>query len=96
MKDLGNVHYFLGVQVNHTSEDLFLHQSKYFLSLLQRFGLDGVKLVSTPLASGQQLSAQEGILLQNPTYRQMVGTLQYLILTRLDVAFVINFVFKFM
>ncbi|KAF5464385.1 hypothetical protein F2P56_014463, partial [Juglans regia] len=97
MKDLGNLHYFLGVQVTRTSEDLFLHQSRYLLSLLQRFGLDGVKPVSTPLASGQKFSAQEGILLENPTsYRQMVGTLQYLTLTRPDVAFAVNFVCQFM
>lgn len=67
MKDLGDLHYFLKVQVTHENDILTLTQSRYLISLLQRFGFDGAKPVSTPIASGIHLSAHERTPLDDPT-----------------------------
>jgi hypothetical protein len=52
MKDLGDVHYFLGLQITRTDTALTITQTRYLLSLLHKFGLAGIKPVATPIASG--------------------------------------------
>jgi histone deacetylase 1/2 len=52
MKDLGDVHYFLGLQITRTDTALTITQTRYLLSLLHKFGLAGPKPVATPIASG--------------------------------------------
>ena len=52
MKDLGDIHYFLGLQIHREESKITVTQTRYLLSLLQKFGLDGAKPVNTPLASG--------------------------------------------
>ncbi|KAL9259759.1 Retrovirus-related Pol polyprotein from transposon RE1-like protein [Drosera capensis] len=60
MKDLGDIHYFLGIQVTRTSTGLFLSQEKYILDLLRRFGLHTLKSTCSPLASRTSLSSTDG------------------------------------
>lgn len=82
MKDLGDLHYFLGVQAVRTSSTLFLSQHKYPLDLIRKFHLHTLKPVRTPLVSRTTLSLSDCELLTDPTeYRSMVGALQYLTLT---------------
>ncbi|CAJ2634510.1 unnamed protein product [Trifolium pratense] len=50
MKDLGNLHYFLGLEVHSTSKGIFLHQHKYAADLIYMAGLQLVNLVDTSLA----------------------------------------------
>ncbi|XP_041011285.1 uncharacterized mitochondrial protein AtMg00810-like [Juglans microcarpa x Juglans regia] len=67
------------------------------LSLLQKFGLDGAKPVSTPMASGMWLTANEEALLSDPIYYQrLVDSLQYLTLTRPDISSAVNNICQFM
>jgi hypothetical protein len=86
LKDLGPLHYFLGVEVHtHDRGGLLLHQRKYALDLLQRVGMTKCTPVSTPMASSNRLSASEGVLLSSDDstcYRSIVGGLQYLTMTR--------------
>ena len=56
MKDLGSLHYFLGVEVQHNSQGLFLSQTKYALDLLQRTDMIEAKPISTLFVVGQHLS----------------------------------------
>ncbi|CAH9080063.1 unnamed protein product [Cuscuta epithymum] len=56
MKDLGDLHYFLGVQAKRSDKGLFLSQHKYVCDLLSRFHLHTVKPVRTPLATRTSLS----------------------------------------
>ena len=74
MKDLGDIHYFLSLQIIcHAST---VTHTRYLLSLLQTFGLDGTKLVSTPLVWGPSMYAVDGAPLVNPfLYRCLVGSL---------------------
>ena len=97
MKDLGPLHYFLGIEAHHRSNGTLLSQVKYVDSLLRKFDLVKVKHVSTPLASKTLLSANDGEVLASPTlYRQMVGALQYVFMTRPDISFAVNLVSQFM
>lgn len=96
MKDLGLLHYFLGMEVTHHKQGLLLTQSKYIVQLLHDYGFDGAKPVSTPL-SGLRLSKADGELLSDPIeFRQLVGALQYLTMTRPDISYVVNSVCQFM
>ncbi|CAH9110232.1 unnamed protein product [Cuscuta epithymum] len=97
MKDLGDIHYFLGVQAKRTPQGLFLSQEKYISDLLRRFHLHTVKPVRTPLPLRITLSLTDGELLSDVTqYRSMVGALQYLTLTRPDITYVVHLVSQFM
>jgi len=97
MKDLGDVHYFLGLQITRTDTALTITQTRYLLSLLHKFGLAGAKPVATPIASGTNLSATNGTLLSDPMpFRQLVGSLQYLTLTRPDISYAVHHVCQYM
>lgn len=97
MKDLGDLHYFLGMEASRSSTGLRLTQSKYALGLLAQIDLVGAKLCSTPVACGSKLSATDGDLLPDATlYRRIVGSLQYLTLTRPDITYAVNQVCQFM
>ncbi|KAM1873468.1 hypothetical protein ACFX13_007300 [Malus domestica] len=97
MKDLGPVHYFLGMEVVRTPSGLSLSQQKYATDLLHRTKMHGAKPVPTPAVSGRRLSLQDGDPLPDPTeYRSVVGALQYLTLTRPDINFAVNQVCQFL
>lgn len=61
IKDLGDIHYLLGLQIARDESTITITQTRYLLSLLQKFGLDGAKPVNTPLASGSSMSATDGV-----------------------------------
>ena len=70
---------------------LFLSQQKYIRNLLLQLKMDGVKPVSSPMATSCKLSNIIGKSLSDPfVYRSMVGALQYLSFTRPDIAFSVN------
>ncbi|KAM1666352.1 hypothetical protein ACFX14_045629 [Malus domestica] len=95
VKDMGPLHYFLGLEVQRNSEGLFMHQSKYSLDLLHKANMAGAKPCVTPL--GTTKLDHSGPLLSNPTeYRSLVGGLQYLTWTRPDLSFAVNQVCQFM
>ncbi|BFG40530.1 hypothetical protein CerSpe_268040 [Prunus speciosa] len=97
MKDLGKLHYFLGIEVTYDGDCMYLTQSKYALDLLQRTKFVDAKPISTPVSSGQKLSAFVGEPHSDPeTYRSIVGALQYLTITRPDLSYAVNQVCQFM
>lgn len=77
VKDLGDIHYFLGIEVHRFAKGLFLNQSKYAIDLLKKTDMLGVKACSTPVRSAKL--DHSCTLLPNLTfYRSTVGALQYL------------------
>lgn len=97
MKDLGDLHFFLGIEAKRTSTALVLTQTKYTSDLLTRTHMQDSKPCPTPLASGSKLSAYDGAPLSDATeYRSIVGALQYLTLTRPDICYAVNQVCQFM
>ncbi|XP_021996419.1 uncharacterized mitochondrial protein AtMg00810-like [Helianthus annuus] len=97
LKDLGQLHYFLGIEVVHHGSDLVLSQRKYILDILHRAGLADCKPVSSPMSTSHVFLLDDSPLLDDPSrYRQTVGALQYATLTRPDIAFAVNKVCQFM
>jgi histone deacetylase 1/2 len=99
LKDLGVLHYFLGIEVSKIRDGILLTQEKYARDVLQRVNMMDCKSVATPLSTSEKLSAHEGNLLgprDATTYRSVVGALQYLILTRPDISFAVNKVCQYL
>lgn len=97
MKDLGGLQYFLGLEAKFNKEGLYLTQTKYATDLLKRLQMEDAKPYSNPTTSGQKMTLFDGTPLDDPTeYRSVVGALQYLTLTRPDLAFAVNQVCQFM
>jgi len=91
MKDLGQLHHFLGVTVEPRSSGLFLHQRQYALDILEQARMTDCKPCSTPVDTQAKLSADLGDLVADPTtYRSLAGALHYLTYTRLDLTYAIQ------
>lgn len=91
IKDLGILTYFLGVQVIRTSRGLLLSQRKYIEDIVDRASTGGAKSTSTPLATTNSLMMDDSAHLRDPKeYQVLAGSLQYLSLTRPDIAFAIH------
>ena len=83
MKDLGPLSYFLGLEVLSSGDGLFLSQAKYASDLVSQAGLTGCKIEHTTLEPNIRFTPQYGTLLNDATfYRQLVGSLIYLTVTR--------------
>jgi histone deacetylase 1/2 len=99
LKDLGDLHYFLGIEVKRDQDGLVLSQKRYADDILSRSGMAKCKAVDTPLPTSQKLSIADGDKLgvdDSTRYRSLVGALQYLTLTRPDISFVVNKVCQFL
>ena len=91
MKDLGPVHFFLGIQVRHTVTGFFLSQAQYAEDVLDRAGMATCTPASTPIDVKGKLSSSTGQPVTDPTfYRSIVGALQYLTLTRPDITYAVQ------
>lgn len=97
MKDLGHLSYFLGLEISRDSHGYYLTQAKYAADLVSQAGLTDNKITSTPIEANVKLIPNDGVPLSNPTlYRQLVGRLIYLTVTRPDLAYAVHIVSQFM
>ncbi|XP_033144322.1 uncharacterized protein LOC103859022 isoform X1 [Brassica rapa] len=97
VKDAEDLNYFLGIEAHRTKTGLHLCQRKYILDLLHKYDMTNAKPVTTPMASSPKLQLNSGVSLSDPTkYRRLIGSLQYLQFTRLDIAFAVNKLSQFM
>ncbi|XP_019167323.1 PREDICTED: uncharacterized protein LOC109163059 [Ipomoea nil] len=98
LKDLGTLHHFLGVEVIPTGGGIFLSQSQYITGILTQFKMDGAKDVSTPLATSEKLVPlrPSDVATDATQFRRLLGLMQYLVITRPDVAFAVNRLSQFM
>ncbi|KAA0058546.1 putative mitochondrial protein [Cucumis melo var. makuwa] len=97
MKDLGSLNYFLGLEVSRRSDGYLLSQAKYASDLLARSGITDSNTTSTPLDPNVHLTPYDGVPLKDVSlYRQLVGSLIYLTVTRPDIAYAVHIVSQFM
>ena len=86
--------YFLGLEVDQEEDgSIRIHQQSYIKRMLQRFGMDTCKAVTTPIISGTSCNdtCESGRGMSNFPYRQAVGALMYLMVsTRPDIAYAVG------
>jgi hypothetical protein len=91
MKDLGLIHYFLGLEVWQRPSEILLGQGKYTVEILKRFGMMDCKSMATPIMINLKLLSDSSLDLVDPgMYRQLIGSLMYLVNTRSNICFAIN------
>ncbi|XP_041011381.1 uncharacterized mitochondrial protein AtMg00810-like [Juglans microcarpa x Juglans regia] len=95
-KDLGSFSYFLGLEATSTTDGLFINQLKYAQEILTRAQLLDIKPVHTAMVVSQNLSADGPLFLDPTLYKSLVGSLQYLTITRPDIAHTVNSVSQFL
>ncbi|KAH9801446.1 hypothetical protein KPL71_001040 [Citrus sinensis] len=88
MSMMGELKYFLGLQIKQNEEGIFINQAKYVKDLLKRFGYDNGTTKSTPMSTTIKLDKDEkGKEVDIKTYRGMIGSLLYLTASRPDIMF---------
>eukprot|EP00253_Pinus_taeda_P011309 PITA_11309 len=96
MKDIGLMHYFLGLEVWQEEGHFFLGQGKYIVDILGRFHMEDCRPMSTPMiTNSNKLHASDSELVDPTLYRQLIGSLMYLVNTRPDICFAVNTMSQF-
>jgi hypothetical protein len=96
MKDLGELRYFLSIEVIQSPKGIWLLQRQYALNKLSEYGMTGCKPISIPLEQNVKC-ANEGDLMEDTTmYRCIVGRLIYMTITRPDLSYAVGVVSQFM
>ncbi|XP_074301014.1 uncharacterized protein LOC141632361 [Silene latifolia] len=97
IKDLGEMRYFLGLEIARNATGILLNQRKYVLDIIKDAGFEGCKATSFPMQKGLKLSIDQGELLTEPeVYRRLIGRLLYLSLTRPDIAYSVQHLSQFL
>jgi hypothetical protein len=97
MKDLGQLNYFLGLEVTSGSDGYYLSQAKYASDRLSKAGLTDNKTCTSPLEPNIRLLATDDESLSDATlYRQLVGSLIYFTVTRPNISYAVHLVSQFM
>ncbi|GKC71891.1 retrovirus-related pol polyprotein from transposon TNT 1-94 [Tanacetum coccineum] len=85
---MGEMKFFLGLQVNQFLNGIFKNQSKYILDILKRFGMENCETVPTPMVEQAKLKLDSvGKPVDHTDYRSMIGSLMYLTSSSLDIMF---------
>eukprot|EP00253_Pinus_taeda_P017313 PITA_17313 len=93
MSLLGELTYFLGLQIQQNEGRIFLSQTKYLKQILKKYSMEDAKPVCTPMVTGCSLSANdESAAVHQPTYRSMIGSILYLTGTRPDIMHAVGIV----
>jgi hypothetical protein len=97
MSDIGLMHYFLGMEVWQEEGHIFLGQGKYETNILSKFQMEDCRPMSTPMITNwKKLSASDSQVVDATLYMQLIGSLMYLVNTRLDICFVVNTLSQYM
>ncbi|GJS73948.1 retrovirus-related pol polyprotein from transposon TNT 1-94 [Tanacetum coccineum] len=90
MSMMGQMSFFLGLQVSQNPRGIFINQSKYALEILKKYRLESRASVDTPMVEKMKLDEDRQGKLVDPTcFRRMVGSLMYLSASRPDIVFVV-------
>jgi hypothetical protein len=87
MSMMGELQFFLGLQIKQAKEGTFVHQAKYTKDILKKFKMDDSKPLSTPMSTTTALDTDEDGEPVDQEYQSMISSLLYLTTTRLDIQF---------
>ncbi|GJW71369.1 putative ribonuclease H-like domain-containing protein [Tanacetum coccineum] len=90
MSSMGELTFFLGLQVKQKEDGIFISQDKYVTEILKKFGFTNVKTASTPMETQKPLLKDaDGEDVDEHLYRSMIGSLMYLTSSRPDIMFAV-------
>lgn len=96
IKDLGQISFFLGLEFNYVNNGMIIHQSKYIKDLLDEYYMTEYTCVTTPLPHKLRLVPVMENSLEDPiVYRQRIGKLNFLVHTRPDLSFSVQYLSQF-
>nr|GEU37714.1 hypothetical protein [Tanacetum cinerariifolium] len=88
MSMMGELNFFLGLQIKQLKDIIFFNQSKYVKEMLKKFGLEDSKPIKTPMASETKLTrVKDDEPIDDTKYHVMIGSLLYLTASRPDIMF---------
>ncbi|KAJ9557314.1 hypothetical protein OSB04_011928 [Centaurea solstitialis] len=88
MSMMGELNFFLGLQVKQLSAGIFINQAKYIKDILKKYNLENAKIMKTPMSPSCALDSDpDGQAVDVTTYRGMIGSLMYLTASRPDIMF---------
>ncbi|XP_013745562.1 uncharacterized mitochondrial protein AtMg00810-like [Brassica rapa] len=97
MTDLGSLTYYLGIKVHQCEEGTTLKQEQYAEKILAETGMKDCNVVQAPMEFGLNLSkAEDEQVVDEKSYRQMIGCLRYLLHTRPDLSFSVRILSRYM
>jgi hypothetical protein len=99
MKDLGMMHYFLGLEVWQRNDEIFLSQGKYTLEILKKFRIIDCKSMPTSIVMNLRMlneTTYDSGEIDTHIYIQLIGSLMYLVNTRPDICYVVSVLSQFM
>ncbi|GKB49385.1 putative ribonuclease H-like domain-containing protein [Tanacetum coccineum] len=90
MSSMGELTFFLGLQVKQKDDGIFISQDKYVIEILKKFGFTDVKTASTPMETQKPvLKDEDGEEVDVYLYRSMIDSLMYLTSSRPDIMFAV-------
>ncbi|KAJ9539173.1 hypothetical protein OSB04_031906 [Centaurea solstitialis] len=96
MSMMGELNFFLGIQVKQNLDGIFINQSKYIKDMLKKFNMTDCSPIKTPMPTGNLLGPDlAGKSVDQKIYRSMIGSLLYLTATRPDIMFATCFCARF-
>ncbi|GJT62877.1 putative ribonuclease H-like domain-containing protein [Tanacetum coccineum] len=88
MSSMGELTFFLGLQVKQKEDGIFISQDKYVGEILKKFGFSSIRTASTPMETNKALTKdKDGEDVDVRLYRSMIGSLMYLTSSRPDIMF---------
>jgi hypothetical protein len=97
MKDLGKMRYFLGVEVTQSVKGIFIHQQRYPREILSKFGMEDCNFLCNSIVPGNKLTKNEGgKCVEAINFKQIIGSLMYLLVTRPDLAYSVCLIARYM
>ncbi|CAJ2627755.1 unnamed protein product [Trifolium pratense] len=97
MTDLGNMSFFLGMQVQQRQNEIFVCQQKYAKEVLKKFNMEDCKPVATPMNQKEKFSKEDGAeRVDENLYRSLIGCLMYLTATRPDIMYAVSLLSRYM
>ena len=83
MSMIGELSYFLGLQIKQMKNGTFVSQGKYIKDMIKKFGLQEAKAMSTPMGTNDQLGSDaSGNMVDQKLYRSIIGSLLYVTASR--------------
>ncbi|GKA53115.1 retrovirus-related pol polyprotein from transposon TNT 1-94 [Tanacetum coccineum] len=97
MTDLGELKYFLGLEIVQNKTEIFMSQKKYIEDTLKKFNMSGCKMASTPMNLNEKFSVNDETEMANAiVYRSLIGRLIYLTHSRPDISYAVGVLSRFM